>query len=293
MNRWWLLALLVLFVLCFPLLTTLIDLIKILWTLVHSKLYSDDPQAPEGWELPKVIHQIAFYKGKDIPEQWRSCKDFWKEYNPDWTVKTWNEDMADKLITQEYPWLWDVYNSYSNIVQKVDMIRLIILHKHGGIYSDLDVCAKKSMNELIHYDFGMILTTPHGYSNFFMVSKANHPILLHFLSQFRLYNRFWFLPYLKVMCSTGPFLLTYLMHTYPFQDQIRRLPDHWSTREYTSFRFGSSWHEWDSTLLIGFYEHLYLCLFILAVIILCIIRCCHKNVNHSPLLPFAHKHHSH
>ena len=296
MKKWITVCLVALiFIIVFPLLVNLIDLIKILWTLVFSKVYSDQHQ---NYELPKTVHQIAYYKNEaDIPEHWKSCSEFWSNYNPDWTVKRWSEEMGDTLVKEEFPWLWDVYSSYTNIVQKVDMLRIMILYQEGGIYSDLDVCAKKSMNELSKYEFGLPVTVPHGYSNYIMVSRSGHPLLMHFLSNFRYYNRFWFLPYLKVMCSTGPFLITYLMHTYPFQDQIRRIPDHWSTREYMSFRYGSSWHEWDSTVLIAFYENLYICLILIAVALYFILRrCCYKS-NHSatsPIIPlFNKKQHDH
>eukprot|EP00835_Amoeboradix_gromovi_P006462 NODE_765_length_4403_cov_0.417054.p1 type:complete len:291 gc:universal NODE_765_length_4403_cov_0.417054:1748-876(-) len=285
----WPVAVLVLLILLFPLIVNMVDLAKILWVLVFSKVYSDDVQ---NSELPQVIHQIAYYKSEsDVPEHWKSCSQFWKDYNPDWTVKRWNQEQGDALVKNEFAWLWDVYDGYSNVVQKVDMLRLMILYKEGGIYSDLDVCAKKSFNELRNYEFAIPLTEPHGYSNYLMLSRAKHPLLMHFLSNFRHYNRFWFLPYLKVMCSTGPFLITYLMHSYPFQNEIRRLPDHWSTREYMSFRMGSSWHEWDSTFLIAFYNNLYLILILAVVALFILLRVCCKKKNNSPLIPLFQKQH--
>ena len=288
----WLFGLTILFIVLFPLIENLIDLIRILWTLVFSKKYSDSSQ---DYDLPRTIHQIAYYKSDDdIPKHWASCQEFWKDYNPEWTVKRWNQKMGDDLVKTEFAWLWDVYSSYSNIVQKVDMLRIMILYKEGGIYSDLDVCAKKSLDELRGYEFAIPLTEPHGYSNYLMLSRPGHPLLMHFLSNLRFYNRFWFLPYLKVMCSTGPFLITYLMHTYSFQDQIRRMPDHWSTREYMSFRYGSSWHEWDSGVLIAFYENLYVMLILIAILSFVVLRYCCKNKNSSsPLIPLFSKPHTH
>eukprot|EP00834_Sanchytrium_tribonematis_P002057 NODE_57_length_28844_cov_0.352687.p11 type:complete len:292 gc:universal NODE_57_length_28844_cov_0.352687:20137-19262(-) len=276
----------------YPLLQTLIELIRILYTLVFSKVYTDEPQQ---YQLPKIIHQIAYYDEESkIPEGWKSCKEFWEESNPDWKIKRWNEKMGDQLILDEYTWLWDTYNSYSNVVQKVDLLRLVALHKYGGIYADLDICAKKSFEELRQYEFGVPQTDPHGYSNFMLLSRPGHPILMHFLAHFEYYNRFWFLPYLKVMCSTGPFLLTYLLHTYPAQEQIRRLPDHWNSREYISFRQGSTWHEWDSVILITFYENLYISIFLIIILVFGLFwYCC--NPKKSTVIPLYNpiKHHEH
>ena len=64
--------------------------------------------------------------------------------------KLWDEKECDQLIF-EYPQYLDMYLSARYKIMKLDIIRLLILHKHGGIYVDLDVfpqCEIKNDKEL-------------------------------------------------------------------------------------------------------------------------------------------------
>lgn len=59
-----------------------------------------------------------------------------------------NDDWADKFITETFasiPDLAHVYASYPHFVQRVDLLRYLILWYYGGYYADSDVYPAKSI----------------------------------------------------------------------------------------------------------------------------------------------------
>ena len=48
-----------------------------------------------------------------------------------------------------------MYDGYGYGIQRADAMRLFFLHKHGGIYIDLDIECKRSLDFLRHYPWVM------------------------------------------------------------------------------------------------------------------------------------------
>ena len=44
-----------------------------------------------------------------------------------------------------------MYDGYGYGIQRADAMRLFFLHKHGGIYIDLDIECRRSLDFLRHY----------------------------------------------------------------------------------------------------------------------------------------------
>jgi mannosyltransferase OCH1-like enzyme len=51
----------------------------------------------------------------------------------------WDQSQIETLITEKYPFLLDVYNSYPFFIQKVDLAKYVILYEYGGFYFDVDL----------------------------------------------------------------------------------------------------------------------------------------------------------
>jgi hypothetical protein len=86
--------------------------------------------------IPKVVHQI-WIGNNPIPHEWiKTIKDFCDDYA--YTYKLWTEDCIDELWRDEFPGLRDVYNSTERLSGKCNILRLLILFYHGGIYIDAD-----------------------------------------------------------------------------------------------------------------------------------------------------------
>ncbi len=59
------------------------------------------------------------------------------------------------MLAQDYPEYLALYDGYSYGIQRADVMRLFFLHKYGGIYIDLDIECKRSLDFLRHYPWVM------------------------------------------------------------------------------------------------------------------------------------------
>ena len=88
-----------------------------------------------------IVHQIFGLLGDtEMPDLFKNCQKKvieWQKKN-NYEYMFWTAEMCDKLI-EEYPQYKQLYENVRYKIMKVDIIRFIILHKHGGIYIDLDV----------------------------------------------------------------------------------------------------------------------------------------------------------
>ena len=93
----------------------------------------------------------------------------------------WTDQCCLRLIKEFYPDLANTYNSLMLPVQRADMVRLLFLHRYGGIYCDLDYEAFTDITEHMPEaeDIMIVSTTNPIYStmqNSLMISRAlSHP----------------------------------------------------------------------------------------------------------------------
>lgn len=91
---------------------------------------------PSESVIPKIIHQT--WKTQDVPEKYRTWVRSWKEKNPDFTYKLYDNDESRLLVASSYPEFLELYDSLPTGVQKADLFRYLVIHKFGGVYADLD-----------------------------------------------------------------------------------------------------------------------------------------------------------
>lgn len=101
-------------------------------------------------KIPKIIHQIWIGPNKK-PDVWMDT--FSKEYinsNPDYKYKLWTDSDIDDLFDGFHTFK-EIYKMEQTWNGKSDIMRYIILFKHGGIYIDADAVwvNNKSFNYLI------------------------------------------------------------------------------------------------------------------------------------------------
>lgn len=95
--------------------------------------------------IPKVIYICH----KDISSiEPYSIK--WKELNPEYELKLYDDDMCKKFLLNEYSQLHlDIFNFIIDGPIKADFWRLCILYKYGGVYADADIVPYIPLREYI------------------------------------------------------------------------------------------------------------------------------------------------
>jgi len=141
--------------------------------------------------VPRIIHQ-TYRNIYSIPFKWQQASNSCRNINSDYKYKFWSDEEGRRLIEKEFPSLLLTFDSYPYDIQRADVIRLVVLYVYGGIYLDLDIICKKSLDQLLNYQFILPQTTPVGLSNDFIVSQAKHPFLLQVLNNLPKSNRIYF-----------------------------------------------------------------------------------------------------
>ncbi len=96
--------------------------------------------------IPKKIH-YCWFGGNPKPESFNICLDSWKKNLPDYEIIEWNESNFDlncctyvKLAAENKKWAF-----------VSDYARALALFEEGGIYMDIDVEVKFSLDEFLKH----------------------------------------------------------------------------------------------------------------------------------------------
>ncbi len=169
--------------------------------------------------IPEKIHQI-WIGNDEVPNSVKCYTHTWREQHPHWEYRLWDEMSCKQLIVKDFPFIEKLYQSLSYNIQRVDLLKYLILYSEGGLYVDLDYECLKSIKELIVNEVCIGLE-PKSYAlfhncqfflgNAFMASNAQHEFFKKLISNLMLNlasenilgvsnaNK-----YSQVMKSTGP-----------------------------------------------------------------------------------------
>lgn len=96
----------------------------------------------------RIIHQ-TWTSEADIPRGLRDCYASWRESNPDWSYRLWEDDDCDRFIEEQYPDVLERYRSCPLGIQKADIFRVCVVHRFGGVYADLDMMCLRPLDDLL------------------------------------------------------------------------------------------------------------------------------------------------
>ena len=120
------------------------------------------------------IHQIFLDIGlKPLSERedWLKHIEINKKLNPNCEYILWDDEKVNNLIA-EYPAYEAIISTFPHKFYLIDFIRYLILWKHGGIYIDLDVCCKQSIE-----GYDNILGCSFGYNKKGYYEKVNNSVI--------------------------------------------------------------------------------------------------------------------
>jgi hypothetical protein len=161
--------------------------------------------------IPKLLHQT--WRDADIPARWRPLQATWVQHHPTWTWRLWTDAELRALVAADVPWLLPLYDAYPDPIQRVDVARVVILRRFGGLYVDLDYECLRPHDALLEGHELVLGHEPavHAHQqqvpgllcNAWMASAPRHPfwdlVLARFVRDARLPG---------ALASTGPILLT-------------------------------------------------------------------------------------
>lgn len=101
--------------------------------------------------IPKIIHQT--WSDDPLPQILKYIRDenikLLKDKGYEFIL--WTDEMILKLINENYPNFYKIYNSAKTGVQRGDIARLMIIYHYGGIYIDLDILILKDIENIIDF----------------------------------------------------------------------------------------------------------------------------------------------
>lgn len=171
--------------------------------------------------------------------------------------------MSRNFIESEYPWFLDTFDNYKYPIMRADAIRYFVLAYYGGTYIDLDDGCNRSLDPLNSFPAWVRRTVPTGISNDAMGAIPHHPFFLRAIEGLKWHNRWWFLPYITIMASTGPMYISIIWKQYiwsspPASARVRILmPDEYKGHAWSFFNItkGSSWHGGDAQTIFWMGKH--------------------------------------
>lgn len=131
-------------------------LIYIVYVNLSSVKYPKLVEKPFNPE-DKIIHQT--WKTHDLSEKQVKLTNTWKKNFPDWKYKLYDDNDIDVYVKEKFPELYDMWNSLSPFIKKVDSIRYMWMYDMGGIYSDIDIECYSNFENIIKNSSAYLMVT--------------------------------------------------------------------------------------------------------------------------------------
>ena len=140
--------------------------------------------------IPKIIWQTYESEYKDLPPLALECANSWQQKNPDWEYKYVSGKERAEFVLNNFGQEWfDIYNSYKANVLKADLWRYMCLYVNGGLYSDLDILCKKSIESFFDLSNNFIASEePNGlgYSQMIFACEPNSIFLKNIIDNIKI-----------------------------------------------------------------------------------------------------------
>lgn len=123
--------------------------------------------------IPKIIHYA--WVGGAIPENISRNINSWKLLLPDYEFIEWNESNWD-VNQSEFTQTMYERRKYSFVV---DVMRVDVLSRYGGIYLDTDVKLYRKFDSLLNEQLVIGRLYNNAVGTAVILSKKNHPVMKH------------------------------------------------------------------------------------------------------------------
>lgn len=181
---------------------------------------------------PRILHQT--WKNEVIPSCWALFHRSWRTHHAEWKHCFWTDNTLRQLVRDHYAWFLPAYDAYPKHIMRVDAARYFLLHRHGGLYVDLDFESLRPIDPLLSgcevvlgceppAHVALEASRSRGFDrivcNALMASAPRHPFWEHVFDLLLAYRRS---P--DPLDATGPFLLTRAVASYAEQARVTIVP---------------------------------------------------------------------
>lgn len=107
--------------------------------------------------IPMILHQT--WKTSDlgnVSEPIQQAIMSWRNLNPEFTFHLWTDDEMLAFIDDEYPDVAKRYRRLKPGAMRADLARYLLLHRFGGVYSDVDTRCLRPITSWAQSDLGKI-----------------------------------------------------------------------------------------------------------------------------------------
>jgi len=140
--------------------------------------------------IPKIIWQTYESEYKDLPPLALECANSWQEKNPDWGYKYVSGKERAEFVLNNFGQEWfNIYNSYKANILRADLWRYMCLYINGGLYVDLDILCKESIENFFNLSHNFIASEEPGgpgYSQMIFACEPNSIFLKNIINNIKL-----------------------------------------------------------------------------------------------------------
>ena len=122
--------------------------------------------------IPRTVH-TCWFGGGPKSDRIKACLASQKRMLPDYEFREWTENDID---LDEFPFLRDAWDR-RQFAHLSDMVRLLVLHRHGGVYLDTDVEVLRPLDPLLEADMLIGYVWPCMLGTALMGAVQGHPIV--------------------------------------------------------------------------------------------------------------------
>lgn len=114
------------------------------------------PESAENQEIPRKIWQTWHTSAILLADEHKSTARTWQEKNPYYRYELITDEGAENYVCQHFadePLLRDVFLNLTDTILRADFLRYLVLLAEGGVYADLDVVCRESIDTWIPASF--------------------------------------------------------------------------------------------------------------------------------------------
>jgi mannosyltransferase OCH1-like enzyme len=108
---------------------------------------------------PKIIWQTWKTK-KSLPDNLQKYHRKWLESHPDYEHVLLDDEDLRNIVKETVPEYLEIYDSFSQNIERVDFARYALLYSKGGVYADLDTVPLKKIDKWVELNKPVIGCEP-------------------------------------------------------------------------------------------------------------------------------------